>query len=71
MLMAKCFTCGKLLSDVEIPWNNKKKECENDLSLSKEDQLNIMAKYLDELKITSRCCRKCLLTNVDQINIIM
>ena len=71
MLIPKCYTCGKVLMHVEVRWIKKKEECENDSSLTKEERLDIMAAYLDELGIVSRCCRKCLLTFVEQVKIIM
>lgn len=71
MLVPKCYTCGKVLSHVEIRWIQKKEECENNPNLSKEETLTIMAAYLDELGIKSRCCRKCLLTFVEHVKIIM
>jgi len=71
MLIPKCYTCGKVLSHVEIRWIHKKEECANNVNLTKEESLTIMANYLDELKITSRCCRKCLLTFVEHVKIIM
>lgn len=71
MLIPKCYTCGKVLCHVEIRWIRKKEECENDPSLDNEQQLTIMAAYLDELGIRSRCCRKCLLTFVESVKIIM
>ena len=70
MLPPKCYTCGKMLSQYELRWIRKREECENK-NLSQEETDEIMANLLKELGIVSKCCRKQMLTFVEQVKIIM
>lgn len=69
MLPPKCYTCGKMLSQFELRWIRKREECENK-NLSQDETDEIMANLLNELGIVSKCCRKQMLTFVEQVKII-
>lgn len=71
MLPPKCFTCGKLLSDIEIAWKEAKESYENDDKLDDEQIANLLVKVLEKLKIKNMCCRSQVLTYVDLVKVIM
>ena len=71
MLPPKCFTCGKLLADIEIEWKEMKETHENNDKLTQEQVAALMTKLLDKLKIKDGCCRSQVLTYVDLIKIII
>jgi DNA-directed RNA polymerase subunit N (RpoN/RPB10) len=67
MIPVKCFTCGNVLADKYLYYvkeidKNKKGE-----SYAEKDNFNktIEGKTLDNLELTSICCRRHLLTHVE------
>lgn len=71
MLPPKCFTCGKLLADIEIEWKEMKKTYESNDKLTDDQIADLLSKLLDKLKITDGCCRSQVITYVDLIKIII
>ena len=72
----KCFTCGKVLADKYVYYENKirsikkaNSQTENmdRLSYLTKNNMNITpeGEVLNELKLTKLCCRRHLLTGVD------
>jgi len=57
MIPVRCFTCGKVISNV---WDEYKRR-------TKEEKEN-PGKVLDELGITRYCCRRMLLTHVEFVD---
>ena len=80
ILPIKCFTCNRALCD---KWEYYKRRCEE---LSKDEQVKkeveakkkefpnfdgfYQGKVLDELGLDKMCCRRCMLSAVDLIEII-
>jgi DNA-directed RNA polymerase subunit N (RpoN/RPB10) len=71
MLPPKCFTCGKLLADIEIEWRTTHDRLRNDDTMTDEQVAVEMSKLLDTLQIKTQCCRAQLLTFVELIKIIL
>jgi len=65
-----CFTCGKLLGDVQIPYEEDILLIENNTSLSEDEKTNEKAKLLDKYYINTYCCRSRVLTYIKLINVI-
>lgn len=70
MLPSKCITCGKLLADIELDFeemldNIKEKK------LSKEKREKMQKMFLDKHFIINICCRTHVITYVDTIKIMI
>lgn len=74
IIPVKCFTCGNVLADKYLYYQNKVRETK----LKKKQDLNdvvyltesntektIEGKVLDELELNKMCCRRHMLTHVD------
>jgi DNA-directed RNA polymerase subunit N len=57
MIPVRCFTCGRVISDV---WEEYKRRIE------KEDPKDV----LDDLGIKRYCCRRMLLTHVELVDVL-
>jgi DNA-directed RNA polymerase subunit N (RpoN/RPB10) len=81
----RCFTCGKVLADKWVYYENKSKELDkqieastltiNDLSIDEKNKKtyfdsNFKGKILDDLGLKKLCCRRHMLGHVDLINVI-
>ena len=71
MLPPKCITCGKFLADIEIEWIQYEEQCISNKQNSKTHVADLLSKKLDNLHLTSRCCRSQVLTYVKLIKIIL
>ncbi len=72
MLYLTCVTCGRLLADKMIPYEEGlKKICDNP-NLTKKQQYDEKIKLIDSLKIPKDryCCRMRLMTYRDLVNIV-
>lgn len=67
-----CPTCGRLLADKVIPYENGMREIENNQKLSKEERMNEKIKLIDSLKIPRDryCCRMRLITYIDLVYVV-
>ena len=70
MLPMVCFTCGKLLGEIQIPYEEDILLIENNLKLSTEQKNDKKAKLLDKYHIITYCCRSRVLTYIKLIDII-
>ena len=70
MLPIVCFTCGKLLGEIQVPYEEDILQIENNTSLSNEEKSDEKAKLLDKYHIKTYCCRSRVLTYIKLINII-
>jgi DNA-directed RNA polymerase subunit N (RpoN/RPB10) len=74
IIPVKCFTCGNVLADKYLYYQNKVRETK----LKKKQDLNdvvyltesntektIEGKVLDQLELNKMCCRRHMLTHVD------
>jgi DNA-directed RNA polymerase subunit N (RpoN/RPB10) len=71
MLPPKCITCGRIFADVQLLYEKKIKDIDNNISLSKHDKNENKKKVLNELHINRYCCRSRILTYVDLIQVIV
>lgn len=71
MLPPKCFTCNKLLADIELYYESEIKRIEIDTISTPEIKSDLKKKLIDSLGINRYCCRMRLISYVDLINIII
>lgn len=70
MLYPRCPTCGKNLSNIEIPYEEaKQKICDNP-SLTDEQKDTAKQKLVNSLGLERYCCKTRLLTYLDVVRII-
>jgi DNA-directed RNA polymerase subunit N (RpoN/RPB10) len=70
MLPPVCFTCGHLLADMQIPFENDLIKIENDPKLNEKEKSDLKATLLDKYHVKSYCCRSRVLTYIKLIDII-
>lgn len=73
MIIPKCYTCGKCLSNIELKWKNQTSKFKNelnDIDKSFEEKTAITGKILDDLKIMRFCCRTHVISSLDKIKIV-
>jgi DNA-directed RNA polymerase subunit N (RpoN/RPB10) len=70
MLPPKCFTCNKLLADIELYYENELKRIEMEPNHSDKDKEELKKKLVDNCGLTRYCCRMRLISYVDLITII-
>jgi DNA-directed RNA polymerase subunit N (RpoN/RPB10) len=75
MLPPRCFTCGHVMADIELEYENRLQEIDNDVKLNDEQKAtqkkNIVNKLLPDRFMSRYCCRTRLLSYVDLIKIIV
>jgi len=74
IIPVKCFTCGNVLSDKYLYYQNKVRETKLKKKQDLDDvvyltesntEKTIEGKVLDELELNKMCCRRHMLTHVD------
>jgi DNA-directed RNA polymerase subunit N (RpoN/RPB10) len=70
MLPLTCFTCGHLLADIQIPYENDLAKIDNDPKMSEDEKNDAKAALLDKYHVKKYCCRTRVLTYVRLIEII-
>ena len=75
MLPPRCFTCGHVLADIELEYEEKLEEIDNNNKLNAEQKMDQKRKIIDKLLPgrwkTRYCCRTRLISYVDLIKIIV
>ena len=71
MLYATCPTCGFLLADKEIPFEEGIIKISENKELTEEKKNEEIYKLINKLKIERYCCRMRLITYVNQIELII
>jgi len=71
MLPPKCVSCGKLLADFELDYEEFKNNIELDKTKTEEQKNKEISKFLTDNYIIRWCCRSQVLTYCDQIHIII
>ena len=75
MLPPRCFTCGHVLADIELEYEEKLNEIDNNMKLNAEEKAEQKRKLLDNLLPgrwkTRYCCRSRVISYVDLIKIIV
>jgi len=66
MIPVRCFTCGKVISNV---WYTYKRRVEERKKESRTNDIKV-GDILDDLDIERYCCRRMLLTHVDIIDML-
>ena len=75
MLPPRCFTCGHVLANLELEFEDKLYEIDNNMKLNAEQKADLKKKIIDKLLPNKwkkqYCCRARLLSYVDLIKIIV
>lgn len=71
MLPPKCFSCGRILCDIDNEFYTKTKAWKADTKLSEEQVAEKTKKLLEDLNINAHCCVSNVLTSVYLIDIII
>ena len=71
MLPPKCFSCGRMLCDIDLEFRTKSKAWKEDVKLSDEQVAEKVSKLLCELHVNAHCCVSTVLTSVYLIDIII
>lgn len=75
MLPIRCFTCGHVLGNLELEFEEKLNEIDNDIKLNNEQKAkakrDVIDKLLPDRWKTRYCCRTRLISYVDLIHIII
>lgn len=75
MLPPKCFTCGHVLANLELEYEEKLQEIDNNIKLTDEQKQeakrNLVDNLLPDRWKTRYCCRARLLSYVDLIKVIV
>ena len=74
MLPPRCFTCGHVLADIELEFEEKLQEIENNIKLNTEQKADQKKKIIDKLlpgRWKTRYCCRARLSYVDLIKIIV
>ena len=67
MIPVRCFTCGKVISDVYEEFKQRANERRREHPIGKKLELGDI---LDDLKVKRYCCRRMLLTHVEIADIL-
>lgn len=75
MLPPRCFTCGHVLAHIELEYEEKLLEIDNNPKLNSEQKSELKCKLIDKLlpgRWKNRyCCRTRLISYVDLIQVIV
>lgn len=71
MLPPKCFSCSRMLCDIDLEYRTKSKSWEIDPKLTNKQIADKVEKLLNELHVHSHCCVSTVLTSVYLIDIII
>lgn len=75
MLPTRCFTCGHVLANLELEFESKIQEIDNDIKLNDEQKAeakrNVINKLLPDRWTKRYCCRMRLLSYVDLIKVVI
>ncbi len=75
MLPPRCFTCGHVLADIELEYEDKLNEIDNNIRLNDEQKFEEKKKIINKLLpgrwLKRYCCRTRLLSYVDLIKVIV
>ncbi len=75
MLPPRCFTCGHVLADLELEYEEKLQEIDNNVKLTTDDKASQKRELVNKL-LPGRwklryCCRARLLSYVDLIKVVV
>lgn len=70
MLYPRCPTCGKILANLEIDYEEAKKKICDNISLNEEQKNAEKEKLVNSLGLERYCCKTRILKYLDVINII-
>lgn len=65
MLFPKCPTCGKLLADIVLEYEEKMKQICNNPQLTNEQKDKAKTDIINSFNLTKYCCRMRLISYVD------
>jgi DNA-directed RNA polymerase subunit N (RpoN/RPB10) len=75
MLPPRCFTCGHVLANLELEFEEKLQQIDNNINLTTEAKAKNKCELVDKL-LPDRwkkryCCRSRLISYVDLINVVI
>nr|QFG73971.1 MAG: hypothetical protein [Megaviridae environmental sample] len=65
MIYPRCPTCGSLLADIQIQWEQRLEIIINNPNITEDEKAAKRTALLDDLGITEYCCRMRVLGAVD------
>lgn len=75
MLPTRCFTCGHVLANLELEFEDKLQEIDNDIKLTDEQKSqakrDLVNKLLPDRWGKRYCCRARLISYVDLVKVII
>ena len=75
MLPPRCFTCGHVLANLELEYEEKLQEIDNNIKLTYEEKCKKKRELVDKLLpgrwLKRYCCRTRLISYVDLIKVIV
>jgi DNA-directed RNA polymerase subunit N (RpoN/RPB10) len=71
MLPQRCFTCNKVLSHIELEYEEKLEEIELNDKISNEEKSKLKRELVDSFGLERYCCRKILISYVDLIKVVI
>jgi DNA-directed RNA polymerase subunit N (RpoN/RPB10) len=66
-----CPTCGHLLADKQLEFENKSDKIANDTKLSPKEKSELISKLLDELGFKKYCCRMRVMSYIREEKILV
>ena len=71
MIVPVCPSCNRFLADKEIPFKKGMETICNNKSLSEKQKMSQKKKLLDDLGLSRYCCRTRVISNLDQVRLII
>ncbi len=71
MLPTVCFTCGHLLADIQVPYEDDMAKIENNSNFTEQNKIEEKSKLLTKYCVDRYCCRTRVLGYVKLVEIII
>lgn len=69
MLPVVCFTCGRNLANLQIPYEEYRDKISNDPNIPEEEKRELIASFIKKYEL-GICCNMRILTFLSKVNII-
>jgi len=71
MLPQRCFTCNKILSHIELEYEEKLDIIENNDKLNDDEKSKLKRELVDSFGLERYCCRALLISYVDLVKVVI
>ena len=71
MLPQRCFTCNKILSHIELEYEEKLEVIELNDKITDEEKSKLKRELVDSFGLERYCCRSILISYVDIIKVVI